>query len=87
MALFHLRRQCSNSRQLPEVKRTCPNYRVQVHKLGSRVIIYSRNGHDFTEWFPPIAQLLHELPAKAVLDGEVVTSSADGMFRNNSVMT
>ena len=47
-------------------------YRVQVHKVGSRVIIYSRNGHDFTERFPSIAQLLHELPAKAAaLDGEV----------------
>jgi bifunctional non-homologous end joining protein LigD len=22
-------------------------YRVQVHKVGSRVVIYSRNGHDF----------------------------------------
>jgi ATP-dependent DNA ligase len=54
-------------------------YRVQVHKVGSRVIIYSRNGHDFTERFPSIAQLLHELPAKAaVLDGEVVASNADG---------
>src|SRR5262249_14754866 len=50
-------------------------YRVQVHKVGSRVIIYSRNGHDFTERFPSIAQLLHELPAKAaVVDGEVVAS-------------
>src|SRR6516162_2923764 len=54
-------------------------YRVQVHKVGSRVVIYSRNGHDFTERFPSIAQLLHELPAKAaVLDGEVVASDADG---------
>jgi len=53
-------------------------YRVQVHKMGSRVVIYSRNGHDFTERFPTIAQLLHELPAKvAVLDGEVVASDAD----------
>ena len=54
-------------------------YRVQAHKVGSQVVIYSRNGHDFTERFPPIAQLLHELPAKAtVLDGEVVASDADG---------
>src|SRR5262249_20784531 len=54
-------------------------YRVQVHKMGSRVIIYSRNGHDFTSRFPSIAQLLQELPAKAaVLDGEVVASDADG---------
>src|SRR5262245_46588515 len=54
-------------------------YRVQVHKVGSRVIVYSRNGHDFTDRFPSIAQLLHELPAKAaVLDGEVVASNTDG---------
>src|SRR5262249_36272112 len=54
-------------------------YRVQAHKVGSRVIVFSRNGHDFTERFPSIAQLLHELPAKAaVLDGEVVASDADG---------
>jgi bifunctional non-homologous end joining protein LigD len=24
-------------------------YRVQAHKMGSRVVLYSRNGHDFTE--------------------------------------
>jgi len=54
-------------------------YRVQAHKVGSRVVIYSRNGRDCTERFPSIAQLLHELPAKtAVLDGEVVASDADG---------
>jgi len=27
-------------------------YRVQVHKVGSRAVIYSRNGRDFTERFP-----------------------------------
>ena len=54
-------------------------YRVQAHKIGSRVVIYSPNGHDFTDRFPSIAQLLQELPAKvAVLDGEVVASNADG---------
>ena len=54
-------------------------YRVQAHKVGSRVIIHSRNGHDFTERFASIAQVLHELAAKmAVLDGEVVASDADG---------
>jgi len=54
-------------------------YRVQAHKVGSRVILFSRNGHHFTERFPSVAQLLHELPAKAaVLDGEVVASDANG---------
>jgi ATP-dependent DNA ligase len=47
-------------------------YRVQAHKVGSRVVIFSRNGHDFTERFPSLAQLLQELPARsAVVDGEV----------------
>jgi ATP-dependent DNA ligase len=50
-------------------------YRVQAHKVGSRVLVFSRNGHDFTDRFPSISQLLRELPAKAaVLDGEVVAS-------------
>src|SRR5262249_45354997 len=54
-------------------------YRVQAHKIGSRVVVFSRNGHDFTERFPSVAQLLLELPVKAaVLDGEVVASDADG---------
>ena len=54
-------------------------YRIQAHKLGSRVVIFSRNGYDFTERFPLIAQALHELPARsAVVDGEVVASDADG---------
>ena len=54
-------------------------YRVQAHKLGSKVVLYSRNGHDFTARFPSIAQLLLELPADAaVLDGEVVASGAGG---------
>jgi bifunctional non-homologous end joining protein LigD len=54
-------------------------YRVQAHKVGSRVVMYSRNGQDFTDRFPSIAQLLHELPTKAaVLDGEVVASDPDG---------
>src|SRR5262252_5411846 len=62
---------------LHEVK--IDGYRVQAHKVGPRVVIYSRNGHDFTERFPSIAELLRELPAKAaVLDGEVVASDADG---------
>jgi ATP dependent DNA ligase domain len=62
---------------LHEVK--LDGYRVQAHKLGARVVLFSRNGHDFTERFASIAALLREMPAKAaVLDGEVVASDADG---------
>ena len=30
-------------------------YRVQAHKVGSRVMLFSRNGHDFTDRFPSVA--------------------------------
>jgi len=54
-------------------------YRVQAHKIGLRVVVFSRNGHDFTDRFPSIGRLLHELPAKAaVLDGEIVANDALG---------
>jgi ATP-dependent DNA ligase len=55
------------------------DYSVQAHKLGSRIVFFSRNGHDFSEHFPSIVQELRELPVKtAVIDGEVLASDADG---------
>jgi bifunctional non-homologous end joining protein LigD len=55
-------------------------YRVQIHKAGKDVVIFSRNGHDFTMRFNTIAYLLRELPAKtAIVDGEIVASSAAGV--------
>ena len=55
-------------------------YRVQIHKAGKDVVIFSRNGHDFTTRFADIAYLLRGLPAKiAILDGEIVASSAAGV--------
>ena len=33
-------------------------YRVQAHKVGSWVVIYSRNGHDFTERFTSVFQIV-----------------------------
>jgi bifunctional non-homologous end joining protein LigD len=30
-------------------------YRVQIHKAGNEVVIFSRNGHDFTTRFDTIA--------------------------------
>ena len=37
--------------------------RVQAHKVGGDVVIFSRNGHNFTERFAPIAYVLRHLPA------------------------
>jgi ATP-dependent DNA ligase len=60
---FRLISSCSpiNAKEVPagcdwvhEVKFN--GYRVQAHKIGSRVVLYSRDGHDFTERFPSIAQ-------------------------------
>ena len=36
-------------------------YRVQAHNVASRVIVLCRNGYDFTERFPSIAQLRYVL--------------------------
>jgi bifunctional non-homologous end joining protein LigD len=48
-------------------------YRVQIHKAGKDVVIFSGNGHDFTFRFDTIAFVLRDLPTKAaVLDGEIV---------------
>jgi bifunctional non-homologous end joining protein LigD len=55
-------------------------YRAVICKTGAEVEIFSRNGHDFTQRFHPIALMLAELPAKsAVLDGELVASDARGL--------
>jgi ATP dependent DNA ligase domain len=55
-------------------------YRVQLHKVGKDVVIFSRNGADFTSRWPAIAIALQELPAKsAIIDAEVVASNAKGM--------
>jgi len=55
-------------------------YRVQVHKTGKDVTIYSRNGHVFRPRFETIAYLLRDLPARsAVLDGEIVASDRRGV--------
>jgi ATP-dependent DNA ligase len=55
-------------------------FRVQVHKLGDEVELYSRNGSRFGRRFPRLVEVLRELPVKsAILDGEIVASDAAGM--------
>ena len=54
-------------------------YRVQLHKEGKRVKIYSRRGADFTERYAPIAEALSKLPTReAIIDGELVVLREDG---------
>jgi len=52
-------------RWLHEVK--FDGYRVQLRKDGREVVIYSRNGIDFTSRFPAIATALAQLPTRRVI--------------------
>lgn len=55
-------------------------FRVQVHKLGNEVELYSRSGSRFGRRFPRLAEVLRELPVRsAIIDGEIVASDAAGM--------
>ena len=64
--------------RLHEVK--FDGYRVQLHKAGKDVVIFSRHGADFTSRWPAIAYALQSLPTKsAIIDAEVVASNAKGM--------
>ncbi len=42
-------------------------YRLQLHKDGKRIKIYSRRGADFTERYAPIADALAKLPMKEAI--------------------
>jgi bifunctional non-homologous end joining protein LigD len=50
-------------------------FRVQLHKAGDEVRLYSRNGKDFTDRFPGIRKAVLALPVRsAVIDGELVAA-------------
>ncbi|MFO1302797.1 MAG: ATP-dependent DNA ligase [Burkholderiales bacterium] len=53
--------------------------RVQVHKLGDEVRLYSRTGNDVTPAAPEIVEVARQLPAHAaILDGEAIALTASG---------
>ena len=53
--------------------------RVQVHKAGDEVRIYTRNLNEVTEAVPEVVAAIRALPAREiVLDGETVALGADG---------
>ncbi|AHB48165.1 ATP-dependent DNA ligase [Hyphomicrobium nitrativorans NL23] len=54
-------------------------YRLQLHKVGEEVTIYSKNGKDFTARFRDIARAVSGLPVKScVIDAEGVALDAAG---------
>jgi bifunctional non-homologous end joining protein LigD len=55
-------------------------YRVQLHKIGKDVVIYSRRGADFTTRYQPIADALAELSVRSVIiDAELVVALPNGV--------
>ena len=53
--------------------------RVQVHKSGEEVAIYSRQGNDVTIAVPEVVSSVRALPAQSlILDGEVLSLMANG---------
>ncbi len=56
--------------------------RVQVHKDGGDVRVFSRSLNDVTAAVPELVEAVRAIPAKSlVLDGEVIALSADGSPR------
>ena len=54
-------------------------WRMQLHKAGDRVVIFSRNGIDMTSRFAGIRDKVLSLPAvSAIIDAELVACDSDG---------
>jgi bifunctional non-homologous end joining protein LigD len=47
-------------------------YRMQVHKAGRAITLYTRNGADWTERFPHLVAALASIPGSAIIDAELV---------------
>jgi bifunctional non-homologous end joining protein LigD len=48
-------------------------YRVQLHKSGPNITLYTRNGHDWTDRVPQLAASLRDLACEsAIIDAELV---------------
>jgi DNA ligase-1 len=53
--------------------------RIQVHRQGDRVVVYTRGLNDVTEAVPEVVDAVSALPAREIiLDGEVIALAADG---------
>jgi bifunctional non-homologous end joining protein LigD len=55
-------------------------FRMMVHRSPAGVLLLTRNGHDWTERFPLIAQSASALKLRSfLLDGEAVACDGDGL--------
>ena len=53
-------------------------YRMQVHKDGQKIWLFTRNGQDWTDRFPQLASDLAALPT-CIIDAELVATDANGI--------
>ena len=61
-------------------------YRLMVHRDGSRVRCFTRNGHEWGDRFPGIVLAARRLKAESfVIDGEVVVLREDGRSDFNAL--
>src|SRR6516165_2009463 len=55
-------------------------FRIMARRDGSRVRLISRNGHDLTYRFPPVAAAIAALPVRSCLiDGAAIVCNGDGL--------
>lgn len=67
----------AGDRWLHEIK--LDGYRILAAKSPTGLVLYTRNGKDWTDRFPDLANLLNALPCESCLiDGEVVVYNPDG---------
>lgn len=65
--------------QRPVLEYKLDGARVQIHKAGAEVRVFSRQGNDVTAAVPEIVERVAALPTtELVLDGETIALTADG---------
>jgi bifunctional non-homologous end joining protein LigD len=62
-------------------------WRAQLHKFGDDVVIFTRNGADYTRRFPAVRDSMLSLPVRsAIIDAEIVVCDSDGKPDFNALM-
>ena len=55
-------------------------FRILAHRRGRNVRLFSRNGHNFADRFPRIAEAIEALPVRScVIDGEAIVCDDNGL--------
>src|SRR5580658_6483874 len=65
----------AGERWLHEIK--FDGYRLQARVVGGQATFHTRNGHDWTHYFPALAAAARSLP-DCILDGELCALSSKG---------